>query len=495
MADRTQAYFRQLVDSVFFTSGHDGLEDADRNFAVDIGAIGIISGLVATQHAPTPDLTIDLTGPGTAYDQAGRRMFVPTATSGLDCSQDEDGNPTAVTTPGNERWCSVQLRFDRTLASPEVDGNGVTVYTDQDESFELAVVRAGEFAIGTNTKPALPADGRLICDFRLINGQTQIFTVGDIYTDRRQDFQIFSGAQIPISSGGWTFLSPATDDVQATFDFIDARILYLDASREMTENLVPDAAARDLGAVGQEWDLFLETLTPSASSRVDGNLIPKITGNDLGTASLRWSAFADLVNLDGNLVTSASSRVLGNLIPSAGTEALGSAALRWAAFTNTITHYGALKGTVNFDSAKQIVVRLPLGSVIPSGNWAFSAIYYQNTTSTESLYYYFTVPEDVSLDDVRIRWYEDTSANMAASIESLDEDNTPSTVAGPTTIGGFGANRWDSIGGGSLAEVIDRTTTTYRVKVVTGSTNTQRVLGLELTFDITDILAASLGSC
>jgi hypothetical protein len=530
MANRKDFYFRQLVNEAFMDAAFDDLENADRNLAVDISVIGIISGLVATQHSPTPDLTIDLTGPGTAYDQAGRRMFVPTATSGLDCSQDEDGNPTAVVGGGNERWCSVQLRFDRTLANPEVDGNGNTVYTDQDESFELAVVRAGEFATGTNTKPALPADGRLVCDFRLVFGTTQILNA-EIYIDRRQDFQIYSAGQIPVSSGGWSFLNgAATNDVQAVLDFIDARILYLDGSREMSENLIPNAAARDLGEVGKEWDLFLEKLTPSATARVNGDLIPQTTGKDLGTTSLRWSLYADLLNLDGNLVTSASSRVLGNLIPSAGTEvlgttgatnqwaqvhaaiatiytsilanvdglAIGAAGARFNAFLNAITHYGTLTGSFQFDAAESVTVEIPImDSWVPQDvDWTANSTrtWIQSTLANKFVHLYFRPLHGIEIDQMRIRWAQASSTGMAAQIEKTDEDNAATSIGASkqiTTIDG--STNWDTIASG-IGETVDLNTYAYRVKVTTAVAVVHQVFRLEITYKVTDILKAALGN-
>jgi hypothetical protein len=540
MADRKISYFRQLVDNTFYDEGPDGLENADRNFAVDIGVIGIISGLVATQHAPTADLTIDLTGPGTAYDQAGRRMFVPTATSGLDCSQDEDGNPTAVTTPGNERWCSVQLRFDRTLANPEVDGNGATVYTDQDESFELAVVRAGEFAIGTNTKPALPADGRLVVDFRLVNAQTQILN-SDLDVTRRQDFQIFSGAQVPISSGGWSFLNPATDDVQATFDFIDARILYLDSSREMTENLVPNAAARDLGASGKEWDLFLEKLTPSGTATVDGNLIPETTGNDLGTASLRWSLFADLVNLDGQLVTSGSSRVNGHLlpladgndlgsaalkwdlwpkvvttdatntrvaghwIPSATGNDLGSAALQWDLFSEVITSYhSTYTGALLFSSAKSVTREMDIAP-LEQLSWATDTWLWVQATSwgarTITGWTYsasgatagdirLDFPDGVTVTDLLLTWYQQ-GGGVALSAEVFEIANNGSeTSKGAKTIGGTGWQDKEAMG--LVDFTVDRSNYKYVLRATGVASQDCALVSIVGTWTFTDLGRASI---
>lgn len=525
MSDRKDSFFLQLVDEAFFDACFDDLEAADRALAVDMDFIGIVSGVVATQHSPTPDLTIDVTA-GVSYDQAGRRCEITSNVDGFDCSVDENGTSTAVSTPGNERWLSVQLRFDRTLTDPQVDGNGTTVYVDQDESYELAVVMAGEYALGTNTKPALPTDGRLVCDIKLINAQTQILNA-DIYTDRRQDFSIFSAAQIPVSSGGWAWLNPATDDVQATFTFIDTNAIQTDASREVTQNIIPSAAGRNLGEAAKEWDLYVLELVTVAASRVDGHLLPKSDGNDLGTAALHWSLYSDFIDLDGNLdidgeiITSAGARVNGNLIPKAGTEALGSATLRWNTFVNTatiytklaaavggeaigdastqfaaflsaLTYYGSITGTLNFSSAASITVRIPLGRIW-TANWVFAGgAYYQVSTTPENMWIWFDPPENATITQARIRWYQATATTLTAQMEKADEDNAATNIGASKVVGAAGAIRWDIIFSGGT-EVVDKTTYTYRVKVTSGTAEVNQVYCIEVTYDITDILMAALG--
>ncbi|NIO74644.1 MAG: hypothetical protein GTN69_01855, partial [Armatimonadetes bacterium] len=373
------------------------------------------------------------------------------------------------------------------------------------ESFEINVVAGAEVTAPASypgDAPTAPSDALILGDIILQNGTTVINT-SDIKLDRRQDFVWTQAENIGVTAGSWAKIDSTSDHVQDALDSVDTELISRDASGYVDQDLLADGTV-DLGSSSQPWGAIWH----KGDIRHDGSGTPVVgdatnhynnghfdslkiytqleahTGSPpLGDATNRFDAHLNAATVYTGIAASATGKYLG------------SASAQFNLFSNLITHYGALKGTVNFNTAKQIVVRIPLGTVIPTGNWGFAAVYYQNTTSTESLYYYFTVPEDVSLDAVRIRWYEATSANMAATLESLDEDNSPTTVAGPTTIGGFDANRWDSIGGGSLAEVIDRTTTTYRVKALTGSTNTQRVLGLELTLDVTDILAAALGSC
>ncbi len=69
MADRCDYYFRMAVSEAELDLGFELLERADRNLAADLGVYGIISGAAPSQHAPVPDLSIDLSAPGRAYDR------------------------------------------------------------------------------------------------------------------------------------------------------------------------------------------------------------------------------------------------------------------------------------------------------------------------------------------------------------------------------------------------------------------------------------------
>jgi len=117
MADRSDFYFRQKVTEAELDLAFALLEKADRNLAADIGVYGIISGAEPTPHSPVPDLTVDLTAPGRAYDNLGQRIFFGTGQV-VDCSVDHTGIPTEVPVAGQERWLGLFLRFDRLLSDP-----------------------------------------------------------------------------------------------------------------------------------------------------------------------------------------------------------------------------------------------------------------------------------------------------------------------------------------------------------------------------------------
>ncbi len=222
MSDRTDFYFRQRVSEAELDLAFALLEKADRDLAADLNIYGIVSGAVPAPHPPVPDLTVDLTAPGRAYDNLGQRMFFGTGQT-VDCAVDLVGIPTDVATAGNERWLGIFLRFKRQLSDPRTDGNSQQVFFRRDESFELVVRQAPEGAIGVAPKPALQADELLLCDVRRRPGQTQILAT-DIDTSRRQAFIFAHGDSVAIEPGTWSILQPLAATVQAAFDETEAEL-------------------------------------------------------------------------------------------------------------------------------------------------------------------------------------------------------------------------------------------------------------------------------
>ena len=194
--DRLDFYFRQLVGESDLDDAFDKVESSIQNIPGDLGLVGVASGLGVAEVTPTPNLTLNLAGPGVAYDSLGQRLFVA-ATQNVDMSLDENGTGTAVATSGNEKWLSIFLAFDRSLSDPRLDGNSATVFYQRDESFSINVAQGGEATIGTATRPPVRPNEILLADVRIENGQTQIVN-GDIDTTRRQDLLTFQGVAVDI---------------------------------------------------------------------------------------------------------------------------------------------------------------------------------------------------------------------------------------------------------------------------------------------------------
>jgi len=212
---RYDFYFRQKVKESELDAAFDAVEVADRALATDMGIFGIFSGLTPTQHAPVANLSVDLTAPGKAFDQLGQRLYVPTSQV-LDVSQDLNGIPTAVVAPGNSKILGLFLHFKRALSDPRVDGNGVPLYYQQDESFELRVRQGAEGLVPV--VPPLQAEEVLLADVTLVFGQTQVLDA-NISVARRQDFVFTDAQHVSVNSGTWNEISGA--DVQAALDSAD----------------------------------------------------------------------------------------------------------------------------------------------------------------------------------------------------------------------------------------------------------------------------------
>jgi hypothetical protein len=197
VANRRNYFYGQHITGRTISStgelnqGFDGLEAADQNVVADFGLIGIAAGGAVSQHAPTADLTVDVTAVS-AYDQQGRRVQVP-STQTVSLAQDSNSVSTAVVNAGNSKIVSLFIRFKRANSDPRQDKNGNTQNFVQDESFEFVVVQGAEGA-GSPTPPALLTDGLLLADVTRTYAQTQIVNA-NISAARREDaFAISAGA-------------------------------------------------------------------------------------------------------------------------------------------------------------------------------------------------------------------------------------------------------------------------------------------------------------
>lgn len=179
---RFDFFFRQKVEEGELDAAFQAVEDAVNRGFTDLAVTGVVAGLDVVQQA-SPNLTVQVQGPGVAYDQVGQRMAIA-ATQNVDCSVDENAISTAVAVPGNTKWLSIFMEFDRTLTDPRLDGNASTVYYDRAESFVFHVAAGAESV--TPTRPALRGDQILLADVLLAFGQTTIVNA-NISVTRRQD--------------------------------------------------------------------------------------------------------------------------------------------------------------------------------------------------------------------------------------------------------------------------------------------------------------------
>jgi hypothetical protein len=207
MADRKDYYFRQKVTEAELDGGFDDLEEADQNILLGLGLIGVTQNAVVTQHAGTPDLTVDVSGSSVVLDKDGQRIaWGPVQT--VDVSVDESSVSTAVTTPSNEKIVSVFAKFTRNLSDPRVDGNSLTVYFERAEDFEF-IIRQGSESAAPATPTSTDPEYILLADIRRSYGQTQILNTditppGGSYTgitNRREDAFVVTVGSTTLRAG------------------------------------------------------------------------------------------------------------------------------------------------------------------------------------------------------------------------------------------------------------------------------------------------------
>lgn len=199
MANRRDYFFRQKVTEAELDAGFEGLEAADRDLAVDLGFYGVVAGMVVSQKSGTPNLTVDVSGPGAAYSKDGERIFF-SSLQNVNLAADDAAVNTAVAAPGNSRVVSLFVEFDRLLSDPRIDGNSVTVFFQRNESFAFSVVAGAEATTGLQTPPALDPNKILLADITLAYGQTQILN-SHVSTTRREGLLDVLASPISLVAG------------------------------------------------------------------------------------------------------------------------------------------------------------------------------------------------------------------------------------------------------------------------------------------------------
>ena len=199
MSNRLDYYFRQRVTEAELDLGFTELEQAGQNHAADLGFTGVLANAVVSQHAPVPDLTVDVSGPGAILDQLGQRIFF-SALQNVSVAQDENGVSTALSAAGKEKIVTVFVKFDRALSDPRVDGNSLTVFFRRDESFKFVVAQGAEAAAGGAIPPPLRSDSILLADVTRSFAQTQVLAA-NISTARRQDAFVLPGSPRSLRRG------------------------------------------------------------------------------------------------------------------------------------------------------------------------------------------------------------------------------------------------------------------------------------------------------
>lgn len=318
MADRRDYYFRQKVTEAELDAGFEGLEVADRDLAVDHDLIGIVDGMEVSEKSGTPDLTVDVDGPGAAYSKQGERIFF-SSLQNVDLSQDDAAVSTAVAAPGNSRVVSLFVEFDRTLSDPRIDGNSLTVFFQRDEAFSFSVVAGGEATTGTESPPAIDPNKILLADITLDFGQTQILNA-DVDVSRREDAYRLSGTLAVVGGSAKEAITALLAGLNTHIDgggFKHAAVAveYTPGAGSWSDALV--ALAGTTQAQDAIDAIVSELASQAATSGADRLGVRATTsgGRTFPASSIRAALLAMLGMIDGNANKTAANvfTVVGNV--------------------------------------------------------------------------------------------------------------------------------------------------------------------------------------
>ena len=315
--DRRNAYFKQLVSEGDIDEMFDLAEQADRNYVIDNGLVGVHTGL-AVVEAGVPNLTVQVSG-GAAYDQTGQRTAVVGAQI-VNVAVDKDNVTTEVAGVGNSKIISVFIKFKRVLSNPKNDGNNVVVQYNRNESFEFIVEQSDE---GLNpTAPSLKADALLLADIERAFGQT-VIEDANINTDRRQWAIRVEAGDFSIGAGR---VEEAFQAVVTQFDALEG-------------DLEDSGGAAMIGYNGgPAW--FDGTTNPAATVEAQLDKIVTDLGGAGGAAKVGYAGGTAWANGNTNPATSVELQ-LDKVISDLASTSLGTARVGGAQLTGTSSNISA----------------------------------------------------------------------------------------------------------------------------------------------------------
>lgn len=193
--NKYQTYFGQIVTDDELNEIFGSFATAIEQFVGDFNYVGIAVGGEVTQNS-SPNLSVLVNGPGVIYDQFARRIAWG-APININCSIDENNQPTTVAGSLNEKWLSIFVKFVEIPSDPREDELGNVIFFRRSAGYQFKVVQGSEAPVGTAPRPALRADQILLGDVRLIANQTSILNA-DVSSTRSQVIFDLTGTPLAI---------------------------------------------------------------------------------------------------------------------------------------------------------------------------------------------------------------------------------------------------------------------------------------------------------
>lgn len=488
-------WYGQLVTADGASSGINLVtadnKEAIENVIKDCDLDGVQQGLVVSENSPTPDMTVDITA-GTAYDHDGERTPVSPA-------QNEDLSGITLPGSGKEKWVRIFLAFSQTTSVAWTDDDGTPGYWKQDEGFSIDLVEGAE-ATPPATRPSTHPSKVVLADVLLYNGMTSIVDA-DIYTDERE-VAFFPASKVGVDSSGWSVLESDSLDLQTALDDVDTKIIDVDGSGEITQNLIPDGdGTRDLGSASKAWDAYIK--------EVKSDLIPLADQQDLGSTTKRWDAFIYDLWMYGEVRT--------DLIPNGdGTHDLGGSSSRYGEAHASVV-YGGTSGTrtgaLQLAGSSSYERHVAIESAVPhsvyngaQATWSYIRQYNLDgtidqwvnrqddptDTSANYLFVPLLIPDGASLSEVAAYVYQSATATDEMQMAIWKQAYTSGSrtqIGSTTTVGTFGSRHEIAVTG--LSETIDNLANRYYIEFKgarqTGAIRDSAVESARTTFSYQDV--------
>lgn len=211
--NRKSFYFGQEVTETELNAAFDDVSAAFGNFLRGFEYVGITKGADIVPNSP-PNMTVVASAPATIYDQ-NQNHIEWLVNQVVNCAIDENGNATAVSGVGNDKWLTIFAEYRETLSDPRTNDRGEPVYFVRTEGFRLNVVQGAEGL--SPARPPLRSTQILLADILITHGQTTI-TAPDIDDSRIEFAYTLSGSPFEINEKNLQDVLQEMLDILNAFD-------------------------------------------------------------------------------------------------------------------------------------------------------------------------------------------------------------------------------------------------------------------------------------
>lgn len=239
--DKHNWYYRFLADTDWLNDHHGDIEDSFWNLLLELTEdTGVVYGFDVSERGAGQNFSVDVSS-GVSYDTYGRRI-INDATTNVEFSEDESGDPIEVVSSGNERIVSIYAYYNTTDSDPAIDGFGDTVYQITTEDAEFKLYQGAEDTAGNANPAANPGDGGvLLAHITIAYGDTTVENA-DIDTSVKEELTILGYSGFVHDEGDET--------IDGNWSFYNGSTITFYSDEGITQTFQIDGATGDITTTG-----------------------------------------------------------------------------------------------------------------------------------------------------------------------------------------------------------------------------------------------------